>query len=142
MEVARYAGSIVFPLTINGKTLKNRCVVTPMLMNFCEEDGTCTERFAAYHEAKAKGGFAMIVTENVAVTSAAKGYQWIPGLWKDEHIPGFRNLTDRVHQYDTVIIAQLNHPGLSRPLKSMPKPSPGRRLPSRTPTTMRRCPMR
>ena len=33
------------PLTINGKTLKNRCVVTPMLMNFCEEDGTCTERF-------------------------------------------------------------------------------------------------
>ena len=37
------------PLTINGKTLKNRCVVTPMLMNFCEEDGTCTERFAAYH---------------------------------------------------------------------------------------------
>ena len=99
------------PLTINGKTLKNRCVVTPMLMNFCEEDGTCTERFAAYHEAKAKGGFAMIVTENVAVTSVAKGYQWIPGLWKDEHIPGFRDLTDRVHQYDTVIIAQLNHPG-------------------------------
>ena len=42
------------PLTINGKTLKNRCVVTPMLMNFCEEDGNCTERFAAYHEAKAK----------------------------------------------------------------------------------------
>ena len=101
------------PLTINGKTLKNRCVVTPMLMNFCEEDGTCTERFAAYHEAKAKGGFAMIVTENVAVTSVAKGYQWIPGLWKDEHIPGFRDLTDRVHQYDTVIIAQLNHPGIS-----------------------------
>lgn len=35
------------PITINGKTLKNRCVVTPMLMNFCEEDGTCTERYAA-----------------------------------------------------------------------------------------------
>ncbi len=74
------------PLTINGKTLKNRCVVTPMLMNFCEEDGTCTERFAAYHEAKAKGGFAMIVTENVAVTSVAKGYQWIPGLYS--RLPG------------------------------------------------------
>ena len=53
-------------ITINGKTLKNRCVVNPLLTNFCEEDGTCTERFAAYHEAKAKGGFGMIVTENVA----------------------------------------------------------------------------
>lgn len=50
-------------ITINGKTLKNRCVVNPLLTNFCEEDGTCTERFAAYHEAKAKGGFGMIVTE-------------------------------------------------------------------------------
>lgn len=81
-------------ITINGKTLKNRCVVNPLLTNFCEEDGTCTERFAAYHEAKAKGGFGMIVTENVAVTSVAKGYQWIPGLWKEEHIPGFKAMTD------------------------------------------------
>ena len=98
-------------ITINGKTLKNRCVVNPLLTNFCEEDGTCTERFAAYHEAKAKGGFGMIVTENVAVTSVAKGYQWIPGLWKEEHIPGFKAMTDRIHQYGTVVIAQLNHPG-------------------------------
>lgn len=98
-------------ITINGKTLKNRCVVTPLLMNFCEEDGTCTERFAAYHEAKAKGGFAMIVTENIAVTSVAKGYQWIPGLWKDEHITGFKGMTDRIHKHDALIIAQLNHPG-------------------------------
>ena len=63
------------PITINGKTLKNRCVVTPMLMNFCEEDGTCTERYAAYMEAKAKGGYGMICTENIAVTEVAKGYQ-------------------------------------------------------------------
>ena len=99
------------PITINGKTLKNRCVVSPLLMNFCEEDGTCTERFAAYHEAKAKGGFAMIVTENIAVTSVAKGYQWIPGLWKDEHVPGFKAMTDRIHQHGALMIAQLNHPG-------------------------------
>lgn len=98
-------------ITINGKTLKNRCVVTPLLMNFCEEDGTCTERFIAYHEAKAKGGFAMIVTENVAVTEVAKGYQWIPGLWKDAHVSGFKEMTDRIHQYDALILAQLNHPG-------------------------------
>lgn len=43
------------PLTINGKTLKNRCVVTPMLMNFCEEDGTCTERFAGVSRGQGQG---------------------------------------------------------------------------------------
>ena len=60
------------PITINGKTLKNRCVVTPMLMNFCEEDGTCTERYAAYMEAKAKGGYGMICTENIADRSCKR----------------------------------------------------------------------
>lgn len=99
------------PLTIRGKVLKNRCVVTPMLMNYCTEDGLCTERFAAYHEAKAKGGYGMICTENVAVTEVAKGYQWIPGLWKDEHIPGYKDMNDRAHKYGAVMIAQLNHPG-------------------------------
>lgn len=99
------------PITINKHRLKNRCVVPPMLMNFCTEDGFCTEQYASYIEEKAKGGFAMIITENIAITEAAKGYQWIPGLWKDEHIPGFKNMTDRVHKHDAYIIAQLNHPG-------------------------------
>ncbi len=59
------------PITINGKQLKNRCVVSAMVMNLCEPDGTCTERFAAYHEAKAAGGFAMIITEDFAITDVA-----------------------------------------------------------------------
>lgn len=99
------------PLTIRGKVIKNRMVVPPMLMNYCQEDGTCTERYAAYMEEKAKGGFGLILTENVAITSVAKGYQWIPGLWKDAHIPGFRDMTDRIHRHGAVVMAQLNHPG-------------------------------
>ena len=128
-------------ITINGKTLKNRCVVNPLLTNFCEEDGTCTERFAAYHEAKAKGGFGMIVTENVAVTSVAKGYQWIPGLWKEEHIPGFKAMTDRIHQYGTVVIAQLNHPGRQASEK-FAKAQSWRPLRFPIPTTTGKCLMR
>ena len=53
--------SLFSPITINKRQLKNRCIVPAMVMNLCEEDGSCTERFAAYHEAKAKGGFAMII---------------------------------------------------------------------------------
>ena len=60
------------PLTIRGKVIKNRMVVPPMLMNYCQEDGTCTERYAAYMEEKAKGGFGLILTENVAITSVRK----------------------------------------------------------------------
>ena len=68
--------SLFSPITINKRQLKNRCIVPAMVMNLCEEDGSCTERFAAYHEAKAKGGFAMIITEDFAITNVAgKGHQ-------------------------------------------------------------------
>lgn len=46
--------SLFSPITINNRQLKNRCIVPAMVMNLCEEDGSCTERFAAYHEAKGK----------------------------------------------------------------------------------------
>lgn len=99
------------PFKIQGKELKNRCVVPPMVMNFCNEDGTCTERFTAYHEAKAKGGFGMIITEDFAVTPRGKGFKYLPGLWNDDQIAGFQEFTKRIHQHDTVIIAQIYHAG-------------------------------
>lgn len=39
--------SLFSPITINKRQLKNRCIVPAMVMNLCEEDGSCTERFAA-----------------------------------------------------------------------------------------------
>lgn len=99
------------PLEIQGKTLKNRCVVPAMVMNYCNEDGTCTERFAAYHETKAKGGFGMIITEDFAVAPGGKGFKCLPGLWNDEQIPGFAAFTDRIHKHGAVIIAQIYHAG-------------------------------
>ena len=38
-----------------------------MVTNYCNEDGTVTEKFTAYHEAKAEGGYAMIITEDFAL---------------------------------------------------------------------------
>lgn len=104
--------SLFSPITINNRQLRNRCIVPAMVMNLCEEDGGCNERFAAYHEAKAKGGFAMIITEDFAITNVAgKGHKYIGGLWKDEHIPGFKEYTDRLHKWGALSIVQLHHPG-------------------------------
>ena len=99
------------PFWIHGKEVKNRCVSPALVVNYCNEDGTCTERFTAYHEAKAKGGFGMIITEDFAVTPGGKGFAYIPGLWSDDQIPGFKEFTERIHKYKTVLIAQLYHAG-------------------------------
>lgn len=96
---------------IKGKTLKNRTVVAPMVMNLCNRDGTCTERFTAYHEAKAKGGFGMIITEDFAVMPHSMGFVGVPGLWNDGQIAGFKEFTDRIHKHGSVVIAQIYHCG-------------------------------
>lgn len=46
------------PMKINGLELKNRIVVSAMVTNYCTPDGKATEKFIAYHEHKAKGGWA------------------------------------------------------------------------------------
>ena len=79
---------------LKGKTLKNRCVVPVMVTNYCNNDGTCTERFTAYHEAKAPSGFVMIITENFAVNLLGKDFTNIPGLWSTDK-PRHRALTFR-----------------------------------------------
>lgn len=96
---------------INQVTLKNRLVVPAMVTNYCNAEGNATDRYIAYHEEKAKGGWGLIITEDYAVNEHAMGYACIPGLYKDSQIEGHKRLTDTVHQYGTKIFAQLYHAG-------------------------------
>lgn len=99
------------PLTIKQVTFPNRLVVSAMVTNFCNPDGSASERYIAYHEEKAKGGFGMIITEDYAVSVKGKGFSNVAGMWNDELMESHRALTARVHQYDSKIIAQVYHAG-------------------------------
>lgn len=99
------------PLKINQCEIPNRFVVTAMVTNYCNEDGTATDRYIRYHEEKAKGGWGLILTEDYAVNQHAKGYKCIPGLWNDGQIEGHKRLTETIHKYESKIFAQIYHPG-------------------------------
>lgn len=99
------------PITMNGKTIRNRFAVPAMVQNFCNEDGTCTERFTAYHEAKGNGGFGLIITEDFAVAPNGKGFKYLPGLWNDGQITGFTECTKRVKATGATFVAQIYHCG-------------------------------
>ena len=104
--------SILFePITINGMRLKNRMVVSAMVSNFANEDGTASEKFIAYHEHKAQGGWGLIITEDYAITPDAGGFKKLPGLWDDSLIPSHKKLTERVHKAGGKIAAQIYHAG-------------------------------
>ncbi|MEZ4358439.1 MAG: FAD-dependent oxidoreductase [Eubacteriales bacterium] len=119
------------PISIGSTKLKNRLVVAPMVTVFCDTDGMATERFIAYHEAKAKGGWGLIIVEDYAVDPLGRGF-WTPGLWKDEQIASHTKLTERVHKAGAKIFAQVYHCGRQttsavigkQPVSASPLPCP------------------
>ena len=123
---------LLSPMKIGKMEIANRMVVPPMVTNYCNQDGTATERFIAYHETKAKGGWGLIIAEDYAVDPTGKGFSCIPGLWDDSQIASHSELTKRIHQYKSKIFAQIYHCGrqtshlisMCQPLAPSPIPCP------------------
>lgn len=99
------------PFRIGKLELKNRLVVSAMVTNYCYPDGTPTEKYLAYHEHKARGGWGLIITEDYAIAPKAGGFIRLPGLWEDSQIQPHQELTRRVHQAGGKIVVQIYHAG-------------------------------
>lgn len=102
--------TLMSPLRVGTIELKNRMAVAPMVTCYCDDDGMPTEQYIAYHEARARGGFGLIITENYAVDPVGRGF-WCAGLWKDEQIAPHSELARRVHAAGAKIFAQIYHCG-------------------------------
>ena len=103
--------SLFNTFTLKGKTVKNRFLVPAMVTNYCTEDGEATEKFLAYHEKKAEGGWGIIITEDYAVDPLGKGFKYVAGLWDDKQIESHKALPERVHKHGSVVLAQIYHAG-------------------------------
>ena len=91
--------------------LKNRLIVPAMSTRFVGEDGRATEQFTAYHETRAKGGWALIITEDFLIDEGVGIKKELPGLWDDGQIEGYKKCTDRIHAAGGKICAQIYHAG-------------------------------
>ena len=98
-------------IKINSMEVRNRFVVPPMGTNFGDRQGNVTQRLLDYYEARAKGGFGLIVVEVSAITPAGRAIPNELGIWSDDHIPGLKKLTDAAHKHGAKIVVQLHHAG-------------------------------
>ena len=98
------------PIQVGSVTLKNRIVSTAHSTRFAE-DGVVGERFCAYHEARAKGGVGLIITEAQPVHPSSVPRLGMIHNWDDRVIPGFRNLAKAIHRHGAKIFGQISHHG-------------------------------
>ncbi|MGD0072882.1 MAG: FAD-dependent oxidoreductase [Candidatus Binataceae bacterium] len=117
------------PLKIGPITIKNRIIFGPHVTCHWSSDFLATPRAKAYYEERARGGVGMIIVGAASVDGTADYYPFTqPGIWKDEVIPGLKEITDAVHKHGAKIVQQILHPGVHQ----IPERDP--RYPGRAPS--------
>jgi 2,4-dienoyl-CoA reductase-like NADH-dependent reductase (Old Yellow Enzyme family)/thioredoxin reductase len=99
------------PLDLGPLRLRNRFVSAPMERNYCEIDGTMTERYIDYLARRAQGGAALVFTEASYVRADGKGRIRQMGVDVGERIPGIARMADAVHAHGALVGVELNHGG-------------------------------
>ena len=111
------------PLELRGVTLRNRIAMSPMCQ-YSSEDGFATDWHLVHHGARAVGGAGLLIAEATGVEPRGRITPSCLGIWKDEHVPALRRITEFVLAHDAVPGIQLAHAGVKasryRPLHPTP----------------------
>jgi len=98
------------PFTIGRLHLKHRVVHPPLTRLRANADDSVSDMMIEYYTQRASDG-GLIITESVHPSYDSRGYIGAPGIYEDNHIPGWRKVADAVHKKGGVIIMQISHDG-------------------------------
>ena len=98
------------PLDIKNITLKNRIVVSPMCQ-YSSFDGFANDWHLVHLGSRAVGGAGLIIFEATAVSPEGRISPGDLGIWKDDHIPMLKRITEFITSQDAVPGIQLAHAG-------------------------------
>lgn len=112
--------SLLRPLRIGPVELPCRIVSTSHQTTLVAEH-LPTDDFAAYHEARARGGTGLIVMEAVAVAPSGLLTAHTIGGYLDEIVDGYRRVAAAVQRHGTKLFTQLFHGGREL-IASPPRP--------------------
>ena len=100
---------LLSPIRLGEVTLRNRIVSTAHHTHHASD--VPTERLAAYHEARARGGAGLIVIEAAGVHDTAAFTSHVIMAHRAACVPGYRAIARAGHAHGCPVFGQLFHPG-------------------------------
>ncbi len=97
------------PIEIRNISLRNRIFSTGHVTGLA--NGGMTDRLLAYHDARAKGGAGLVITEVAPVHESAFFSTHDLRADNDDCIPGFQRLAEAIHAQGCKLFVQIFHPG-------------------------------
>lgn len=107
--------TLLTPLQVGALTLPNRVIMAPLTRTRAGAIRTPNAMMAEYYRQRASAG--LIISEATSVEAMGVGYPDTPGIWSEEQVRGWSQVTDAVHAEGGRIVLQLWHVGrLSDPM--------------------------
>ena len=100
--------AILNPITLGRVTIPNRVVRASHLTQYSQR-GEVSDKFIAYHEARARGGVGLSILESASVDRAVSPAPLDAS--SDRCIDGFSRVAEAMHRHDMRVFAQLFHGG-------------------------------
>ncbi len=97
------------PIKIGDLELANRIIMAPLTRCRADEGRVPNALMAEYYTQRASAG--LIISEATSVTPMGVGYPNTPGIWSDDQVRGWSNVTKAVHANGGKIVLQLWHVG-------------------------------
>ncbi|MHA6193269.1 alkene reductase [Pseudomonas wadenswilerensis] len=97
------------PITLGDLELPNRIIMAPLTRCRADEGRVPNALMAEYYVQRASAG--LIISEATSVTSMGVGYPDTPGIWSNDQVRGWTNVTKAVHAAGGRIALQLWHVG-------------------------------
>ncbi len=103
------------PIKVGDLELPNRIIMAPLTRCRADAGRVPNALMAEYYVQRASAG--LIISEATSVTPMGVGYPDTPGIWSEEQVAGWGNITQAVHANGGRIVLQLWHVGrISDPL--------------------------
>lgn len=98
------------PIALGPYTLAHRVAMAPLTRSRAGQPGdTPTAMNAEYYRQRASA--ALIITEATQISRQGQGYAWTPGIYSDEQVQAWGEVSDAVHEAGGLIFMQLWHVG-------------------------------
>ena len=96
------------PVQIGAISLGHRVVMAPLTRSRSEQPGDIPGKLMQeyYSQRASEGGF--IISEATSISIAGRGWFGAPGMYSDEQVAGWKQITDEIHAKGARMFSQLS----------------------------------
>ncbi|KAJ7256180.1 FMN-linked oxidoreductase [Mycena haematopus] len=95
------------PISLGDVLLEHRIVMAPLTRFRADEKHVPLSHVREYYSQRASVPGTLLITEATFIAARAGGFKHVPGIWSEEQIAAWKQITDSVHAQGSFIYLQL-----------------------------------